>query len=100
MSRVKGAPRLIFRSPASFPGEMRIAQTLEGEPDEPNVKIRETEILYRRSRDKKNWDFYAYDESGKLSTQSLFRNGPMPSPGVCMACHYSSADRAFVPILE
>ncbi len=99
-SRIKDLTRAIYHSPTGKSFAVSVAETHESVNGDLNTAIRETEILLKRENgEAKDWDFFVYDATGKLATQSHFRNNtPLPSPGVCMNCHYSVGDRAYVPI--
>jgi hypothetical protein len=99
-SRVKGQTRVIYRSPDGFVPTVRVAETLNTQDGNLEASVRETEMLIKRSRDAKNWDFYAYDSAGILSEESHFRPGMRPTPGICMSCHYSELDKSFSPIMN
>lgn len=99
-SRLKDLTRAVYHSPANAPFGLAIAVTHESQTGDLNTAVRETEFLLRREDGSKNWDFYVYDATGKLIPQSQFGRSHQPSPGICMNCHYSSADRAFVPLMR
>ena len=98
-SRVKGRTRAIYRSPKESPYTLTVSVTHETTDGNVNTPVRETELILRRDDDPKNWDFYVYDSTGRLVTQSHFvAPQAFASPSVCMNCHYSSGERAFVPV--
>lgn len=93
VSMVKRKTRRIFRSPAGFLPVVSVAETLETETGDPSAAVRETEVAIKR-RTSEDWDFYAYDAQGALSTVSTFPAGERPSPRICIACHYDGGSRA------
>jgi|GEM_PF-1287235 len=99
-SRIKDFTRAVYHSPAGAPYTVSIAVTHDSQSGDLTTAVRETEFLLRREDGSKNWDFYVYDATGKLATQSHFGRNLMPAPSICMNCHYDSADRAFVPLMR
>lgn len=58
------------------------------------------ELAVQRADRTGDWDFYAYNAEGRLETRPLFRTTrysrvAATAPYVCMACHYSPAQRTF-----
>lgn len=95
-SRVKGMGRMIYRRKGKA-GEARvsIAQTWSGTPG----AARETEIAVQRTGSQ-DWDFFVYDEAGKLAASSKFHTATRsevegPAPLTCLACHYDRKARVF-----
>lgn len=93
MSSIKGADRIIYRSPSGYPN-ISVAQTLI------NDSVRETEIIIERENDSGHFDFYAYNSSGDISSTSLFHTSKTtdvigPAPYTCLTCHYSPTSRTF-----
>ena len=100
-SRVKGLTRAIYQSPKDLGYELSVAVTHNSTDGDLSKDVRETELILRRNDGSKNWDFYVYEASGKLVPEShLVRPDALASPSVCMNCHFSSDDRAFVPLLR
>ncbi len=89
-SKVKGKPRILYRRKAgNHRPAISIAQT----------ESRETEIAVPRTGSK-DWDFYVYDEKGKLAAESVFytrsgKNVRGPAPLTCLTCHYNRNGRRF-----
>ncbi len=95
-SKVKGQGRLIYRRKGKA-GDARIsiAQTWDGTPG----IFRETEIAVQRTGSL-DWDFFVYDENGKLSASSIFHTRSKadidaPAPITCLTCHYDPVARVF-----
>jgi hypothetical protein len=95
-SRVKGTGRMIYRRKGKA-GEARvsIAQTWSGTAG----AARETEIAVQRTGSQ-DWDFFVYDEAGKLAASSKFHTAAHtdvdgPAPLTCLACHYDRTARVF-----
>jgi hypothetical protein len=92
-SRVKAAKRVIYR--------------LVTTGDELGISIaetenRETEIAVEIEKNG-NWNYFVYDEKGKLAGQSLFasvagKNILAPAPLTCLTCHYDRSKRLFVQL--
>jgi len=88
-SNVKHKTRVIYRSPANFPQQISVSETLDtADGDLTAIKL-ETEIAIRRHGGEHTFEFYTYDEHGDLSEFSEFPAGERPSPTVCVACHYN-----------
>ncbi len=100
-SKVKGKPRIIYRSRNSSGLEgLSIVETEETDP--ALAPVRETEMAIKR-QNSKDWDFFAYGSDGKLDAASLFytRSGKTikgPAPVSCLACHYNRRTRLFTNI--
>jgi hypothetical protein len=90
-SNVKRKTRVIYRSPASFPHEISVAETRDCDDGNLNAPILETEVAIRRHGPTRTYEFYAYSPQGQLVDHSHFPAGERPSPTVCVACHYNSA---------
>ncbi len=95
ISLVKGAKRVIFRSPKHFP-KISIAQTQIAS----SQTIRETELIIAREDLSNQFDFYAYDLKGNLSQTSLFhtqkgKDVSAAVPYTCLTCHYNSERGVF-----
>lgn len=92
-SRVKGTTRTIYRLVTT--GEelgISIAETDK----------RETEIAVETKK-QGNWNYFVYDEKGKLAGTSLFatmggKSVSAPAPLTCLTCHYDRANRRFVQL--
>lgn len=94
LSAVKGATRIIYRSPKSV-HPMSIAQTRM-----PDNSIRETELIIAREDLSQQFDFYAYNQEGVLTQTSLFHSQAGKEvraavPYTCLTCHYNGDERAF-----
>ncbi|NBX67492.1 MAG: hypothetical protein EBR01_00855 [Proteobacteria bacterium] len=94
LSQVKGTARLIYRSPKSLP-KISIAQT-----QLPDGLIRETELIIAREDLSRQFDFYAYDENGLITNNSVFHSQKGKDvraavPYTCLTCHYDGNDRVF-----
>ena len=94
-SKIKGARRIIYRSPRSAP-KLSVAQT-----ELPSTQeIRETEIIIEREDLSGQFDFYAYDSGGNLTQTSTFhtvKNTDVQAsvPLTCLACHYDGSTGLF-----
>lgn len=94
LSAVKGAQRIIYRSPKSF-HPISIAQTKLA-----NNSIRETEIIIAREDLSEHFDFFTYNEKGELTQTSLFysqngKNVLAAVPYTCLTCHYDGKSGLF-----
>jgi hypothetical protein len=99
-SRVKNLTRALYHSPKGAGPELSVAVTHDSKTGDITTPVRETEIVLKREDGSKNWDFYVYDGAGRLVSSSHFGNSSMPSPSICMNCHYNGHDRAFVPLVR
>lgn len=100
-SGVKQKTRVIYRSPAGFPQEISVAETRDCEDGSLDAPILETEVAIRRHGQARSYEFYAYSPDGQLVDHSHFPAGERPSPTVCVACHYNSAQGTvsrFIPV--
>jgi hypothetical protein len=99
-SGVKRKTRVIFRSPADFPQQISVSETLDTDDGNLNATKLETEIAVRRIGGERTFEFYTYDKNGDLAHFSEFPAGERPSPTVCVACHYNPGLRTvsrFIP---
>jgi hypothetical protein len=95
-SRAKGYTRKLFHSPQTYSPKISVAQTHTTRDGNLNTPIRETEIMIERTPGSNQWDFIIYDSNGKLAIESEFpRESILPSPAVCMTCHYEPSTRTF-----
>lgn len=92
-SSIKRKTRRIFRSPAGFVPAISVSQTLDSQTGDVTAPVLETEVGVLRANGE-DWDFYAYNHEGQLSSYSTFPAGERPSPRICIACHYDSGSRA------
>ena len=93
-SHVKNKTRVIYRSNSLSP-DLSVSQTLDTEIGDLNARILETEISVERNDGSGNYDYYAYNEHGQLSTTAQFPAGERTVPGVCVSCHYSASTGRF-----
>jgi hypothetical protein len=83
-SRVKGTVRVLYRGILDQ-RKVSVAETTFYDNGEAHV--REVEVAVESKRSADNYDFYAYDEQGKISLESEFPAGVRPSPLICVNCH-------------
>lgn len=93
-----------FIAKSSVKGKSRTLWRRKANADTPAVSIaqtdsRETEIAVQR-KGSRDWDFFVYDEEGKLSAKSVFatrtgKNVTGPAPLTCLTCHYNREGRTF-----
>ena len=88
-SGVKRKTRVIYRSPADFPQQISVSETLDTDDGDLNATKLETEIAMRRVGGERTFEFYTYDKNGNLAEFSEFPAGERPSPSVCVSCHYN-----------
>lgn len=93
ISGIKRKTRVIYRSPADFPQQISVSETLDTDDGDLNATKLETEIAMRRVGGERTFEFYTYDKHGVLAESSEFPAGERPSPTVCVACHYNPALR-------
>lgn len=93
-SHVKNKTRVIYRSSIDSNG-VSVSETLDSTSGDRDAAVLETEIVYERSDESGNHDFYVYDSNGLLSTTADFPAGKRPAPSTCMSCHYSALTGKF-----
>lgn len=93
-SHIKDKTRVIYRSSIDSKA-VSVSETLDSTSGDRDAAVLETEIVYERSDESGNHDFYVYDSNGLLSTTADFPAGKRPAPSTCMSCHYSALTGKF-----
>ncbi len=99
-SAVKDKTRVIYRSPKGWEPQISVAQTLDSTTGDLNAPVRETEVSIKRLDQSGDWDFFVYNDAGKLATTSEFPAGERPSPHFCSGCHYDSSRQTVSRIMH
>jgi hypothetical protein len=93
-SRVKSKTRVIYRSPVGHQ-TISVSETRDSTTGDLDSKIIETEVVIERLDNSGNFDFYAYNADGQLSTTAWFPSGEKTLPGICLSCHHSPTTGTF-----
>ncbi len=93
-SRVKSRTRVIYRSPGTSQA-ISISETRDSVTGDLDSKVIETEVVIERLDQSGNFDFFAYDATGQLSSTAWFPSGEKTLPGICLSCHHSPRSGTF-----